>query len=1090
MFPDCVPSSYNEENNVSSGQDQQMRIKDTAVVQSRNALLNRCRSLVVKNRELEKSARVGDLISFTVVRVPTIRSRQLSHFGWKTRKAGIRNCELEAVVCFSWTPGTSSGQTDSWCSLNDSSLEPWHLSIISTLKAMSKRRSNNDSSLLPDDSTVSDVEDQFQDNYQEDLNAEQLPEQNKDEPIHDSPSRREQRKETSRQSPNGPKTTSSNRNKAGMKRTLMSASFNDQQNSILRRKTRKNTSSNPVRSDQSLPGHPSIYVGDTCTLLSCSDNSGRCSANRVLCVLVNRFWRGPTTDSNDMVLWFVETSDDVFELHSYSTIIETPSLLTCNSEHEESAQTIYEPDYQDHDYTDCGTISETGEKFYIYRVLLYADDFNPRSALFPRGSVGGFYMIPLNLPMHKRRGLSATRTISLTPPGVSTNEVFDYIINDLVDAAVNGISSTDPFGNRCRIFVDVVGFVADYPASSDILDVMKLGALAPCTHCTFRRRKLKTESRYAFTVDVHSSNSSFTRGLHRTKLLRKQEFSKEFAEYLGHNPGGFDDMFRDGKWPLLKLGLKLNKTCKYTGRSTGKPILNCSFEPYLQNAVAPDHCLTGLGKGLIQTTFEKLPDDQTRRKLDKFLCSAIRELGLCSQASIFNIRTKTMHSMSMSYVYCALSIMPFALECLNVENGVPTLKLLNIFKSLISLTFWWPAKETDGEDSYNYVHGHNKQKYYADMRKLAREYLQELNSFCKNYPECIKNVDKPNVHRMMELYTHTVIVFGHALFISEMLLEAAHQPLKSSLSRNNSSKSHITAVYHVLLTDWFRRLLELIRLAKSTGEKDKRLALRNIATLFFGKEVHKLYDIAENSKDSNDSLHTETLKLIDDMNDHVLKTLEGAVSTLVEQWYGQSTKTATACNGRWTGVVRGDKHDERSFENSAIIKQRETKDFGTSILRQMFNLSTKDIKLYAKAIYKKSPRDKIYKQHTLKRGDVIECFINLDISGHGLVHPDENGRGESKCFVLHSIVGTCSEKLWGVCSELERIDSSSLYKLRSSSKTSLQLISLSSSVRRVFSTNNRLRNELTHSNTTINNLLSGGSSFLLRRRDGYPPRQA
>ena len=74
-------------------------------------------------------------------------------------------------------------------------------------------------------------------------------------------------------------------------------------------------------------------------------------------------------------------------------------------------------------------------------------------------------MIPLNLSMEKRRGISGTRTISLTPPVVSTNDVFDFIIDDLVDASVNGVIGIDPTGKRCRILIDVVGFVADYPAS-------------------------------------------------------------------------------------------------------------------------------------------------------------------------------------------------------------------------------------------------------------------------------------------------------------------------------------------------------------------------------------------------------------------------------------------------------------------------------------------------------------------------------------------------------------------------------------------------------------------------------------------------
>ena len=106
---------------------------------------------------------------------------------------------------------------------------------------------------------------------------------------------------------------------------------------------------------------------------------------------------------------------------------------------------------------------EDGRTFYVYRVLLYCDDFLPRSGLFPKGSVGGFYMIPLSMGLRRRRGLGAIRKISLTPSGVSTNLVFDYLIDDILKETVQGIPAIDADGNLVYIFIEVVGFVGDYP---------------------------------------------------------------------------------------------------------------------------------------------------------------------------------------------------------------------------------------------------------------------------------------------------------------------------------------------------------------------------------------------------------------------------------------------------------------------------------------------------------------------------------------------------------------------------------------------------------------------------------------------------
>ena len=82
----------------------------------------------------------------------------------------------------------------------------------------------------------------------------------------------------------------------------------------------------------------------------------------------------------------------------------------------------------------------------MYQMLLYADDFTPRSYLFPRGSVGGVYMSPSSLHIRSRRGQSSIRTVSLTPPGVSTNYVFEFLIEDLFHVSTHGLDCIDAFG--------------------------------------------------------------------------------------------------------------------------------------------------------------------------------------------------------------------------------------------------------------------------------------------------------------------------------------------------------------------------------------------------------------------------------------------------------------------------------------------------------------------------------------------------------------------------------------------------------------------------------------------------------------------
>ncbi len=321
MFPDAKTLQTCEQGETDP-LNQQMRIKDTAAVQSRNTLLNRCRTLIVKHDELEKSAVADDILSLTLVNAPTIDSNDLSNFGWKISRSGVRNVSLEGQVCFSWTPGSISGQIETWCSIDDDSLEPWHRSIISLLESMSTRRSENDVSLMPDDSGISDVEDQFQDTYQCDLHALEHHENDTEQTIESTNAQ----PEISCQSQDhlgGDRTQDNQRRK---KRNIMNSSFQAQQARSQGRKKKKVVRSRS-QSTSSQNDPPSIYVGDTCSVLACTNESESSSPLTVVSVIVNRFWKGPTTDSHDLVLWFVESVDGSFKLHSSSTILQIPTLV-------------------------------------------------------------------------------------------------------------------------------------------------------------------------------------------------------------------------------------------------------------------------------------------------------------------------------------------------------------------------------------------------------------------------------------------------------------------------------------------------------------------------------------------------------------------------------------------------------------------------------------------------------------------------------------------------------------------------------------------------------------------------------------------
>lgn len=63
--------------------------------------------------------------------------------------------------------------------------------------------------------------------------------------------------------------------------------------------------------------------------------------------------------------------------------------------------------------------------------------------------------------------------LSLTSRGTSTNYVFDYIIDDILKGTIEVFDCVDSSENNFKVFLNVIGFVADYPESSSVVDLMK-----------------------------------------------------------------------------------------------------------------------------------------------------------------------------------------------------------------------------------------------------------------------------------------------------------------------------------------------------------------------------------------------------------------------------------------------------------------------------------------------------------------------------------------------------------------------------------------------------------------------------------------
>jgi hypothetical protein len=150
-------------------------------------------------------------------------------------------------------------------------------------------------------------------------------------------------------------------------------------------------------------------------------------------------------------------------------------------------------------YAPCSGYLHDGRRYVVYRVLLYCDDFQPYTS--KSGSFGGCYMLPMGIPPSQRSGYGSVRYIGLTPPQVLSNEILQYILQDILKCSTTGVRGVDPWGNTVTIFIDVLGYIGDYPGVTHSLDLFGHNSRAPCHLCSLSA-KIESDRLIYLTVDI------------------------------------------------------------------------------------------------------------------------------------------------------------------------------------------------------------------------------------------------------------------------------------------------------------------------------------------------------------------------------------------------------------------------------------------------------------------------------------------------------------------------------------------------------------------------------------------------------------
>ena len=274
--------------------------------------------------------------------------------------------------------------------------------------------------------------------------------------------------------------------------------------------------------------------------------------------------------------------------------------------------------------------------------------------------------------------------------------------------------------------------------------------------------------------------------------------------------------------PLHCLSNELEKVRHLVPKdSEGVPIVSCSFDPYLSCIVAPDHLLFGLGQDIVRAMLCTLRPSQ-RDKVNELATQALAKTGYNAESSLIGSGSYHVHQMSITSFANYMLVVPWSvrivlgvqpIDCTVLDTELERISIqelllhaLFLFQKLRAQTFYIPQASVDGLAEVHKMDEDNGKVYQQHLKEMAVKYVGILNILCGKNARVRMEVDKPNAHRLLELYFHSIPRVGHASLIQELILESGHQPLKRAISRSNGRESHQYAMQKVLADDWKRRL--------------------------------------------------------------------------------------------------------------------------------------------------------------------------------------------------------------------------------------------------------------------------------------------
>ena len=452
---------------------------------------------------------------------------------------------------------------------------------------------------------------------------------------------------------------------------------------------------------------------------------------------------------------------------------------------------------------------EDGTQYFVYRFLLYTDGFNSHRS--KSGSMDGMYIIPLGIPIDRRTEAGCLHKICLAPPGVAATDIMHHINEDIIMGMTTGI---DVYlnGDKCKIFTDLLCYIGDNPALAKETGCKGHSSDTPCHVCSFRRKENET-------LEVVSSN-----GILSSSCANRRTFQRAMDIKMQEN--GLLDIDKLGigniEAPLVQLTKKVRDVKQVPKSTNGNEVVPRSFDVYRSSLISPDHVFLGLIGNLLKALL-RLMKPKEREEFDVQCVDILRSNGLYSRNSVLNAENNVLKT-TISEAYAILFVCPIVFKrmklCIVKVNAkkdskcwaVQKLtKLMNKLRAIIVLAQSNPEKTVDAKidvDTFNLGNGKRR------LQKLVEEsnnYTRMIEELASEHKESASLLDKPNVHRFMELFVHTLPMFGSLKFIEELILEKAHQSAKKAVDQSNMKNEQVQAMNDYLHDDLVSRLKSLTK---------------------------------------------------------------------------------------------------------------------------------------------------------------------------------------------------------------------------------------------------------------------------------------